>query len=206
MIYISMDLDENTLVWIGDPKPKLKALARIPNAPINFTWLDFGAHAGTHIDAPFYLFNDKWKSNEIPLELLNGDCQVLDLTEVDDMINLNHLKSKQIKSTRILLKTKNSYDDLKTYNPKHIALSEEAARYLVEKGVKLIGYDYQSFEREGKNVIHRIFMERDVICLDNLRLSQTEEKVYELILLPLKVIGIDAAPARAILKELKYEN
>ncbi len=206
MIDISMDLDENTLVWIGDPKPKLKALARIPNAPINFTWLDFGAHAGTHIDAPFYLFNDKWKSNEIPLELLNGDCQVLDLTEVDDMINLNHLKSKQIKSTRILLKTKNSYDDLKTYNPKHIALSEEAARYLVEKGVKLIGYDYQSFEREGKNVIHRIFMERDVICLDNLRLSQTEEKVYELILLPLKVIGIDAAPARAILKELKYEN
>lgn len=201
-----MDLDENTLVWIDDPKPKLKALARIPNAPINFTWLDFGAHAGTHIDAPFYLFNDKWKSNEIPLELLNGDCQVLDLTEVDDMINLNHLKSKQIKSTRILLKTKNSYDDLKTYNPKHIALSEEAARYLVEKGVKLIGYDYQSFEREGKNVIHRIFMERDVICLDNLRLSQTEEKVYELILLPLKVIGIDAAPARAILKELKYEN
>ena len=206
MIDISMDLDENTLVWIDDPKPKLKALARIPNAPINFTWLDFGAHAGTHIDAPFYLFNDKWKSNEIPLELLNGDCQVLDLTEVDDMINLNHLKSKQIKSTRILLKTKNSYDDLKTYNPKHIALSEEAARYLVEKGVKLIGYDYQSFEREGKNVIHRIFMERDVICLDNLRLSKTEEKVYELILLPLKVIGIDAAPARAILKELKYEN
>ena len=206
MIDISMELDENTLVWIDDPKPKLKALARIPNAPINFTWLDFGAHAGTHIDAPFYLFNDKWKSNEIPLELLNGDCQVLDLTEVDDMINLNHLKSKQIKSTRILLKTKNSYDDLKTYNPKHIALSEEAARYLVEKGVKLIGYDYQSFEREGKNVIHRIFMERDVICLDNLRLSQTEEKVYELILLPLKVIGIDAAPARAILKELKYEN
>ena len=206
MIDISMDLDENTLVWIDDPKPKLKALARIPNAPINFTWLDFGAHAGTHIDAPFYLFNDKWKSNEIPLELLNGDCQVLDLTEVDDMINLNHLKSKQIKSTRILLKTKNSYDDLKTYNPKHIALSEEAARYLVEKGVKLIGYDYQSFEREGKNVIHRIFMERDVICLDNLRLSQTEEKVYELILLPLKVNGIDAAPARAILKELKYEN
>ncbi len=206
MIDISMDLDENTLVWIDDPKPKLKALARIPNAPINFTWLDFGAHAGTHIDAPFYLFNDKWKSNEIPLELLNGDGQVLDLTEVDDMINLNHLKSKQIKSTRILLKTKNSYDDLKTYNPKHIALSEEAARYLVEKGVKLIGYDYQSFEREGKNVIHRIFMERDVICLDNLRLSQTEEKVYELILLPLKVIGIDAAPARAILKELKYEN
>ena len=206
MIDISMDLDENTLVWIDDPKPKLKALARIPNAPINFTWLDFGAHAGTHIDAPFYLFNDKWKSNEIPLELLNGDCQVLDLTEVDDMINLNHLKSKQIKSTRILLKTKNSYDDLKTYNPKHIALSEEAARYLVEKGVKLIGYDYQSFEREGKNVIHRIFMERDVICLDNLRLSQTEEKVYELILLPLKVIGIDAAPARAVLKELKYEN
>ena len=206
MIDISMDLDENTLVWIDDPKPKLKALARIPNAPINFTWLDFGAHAGTHIDAPFYLFNDKWKSNEILLELLNGDCQVLDLTEVDDMINLNHLKSKQIKSTRILLKTKNSYDDLKTYNPKHIALSEEAARYLVEKGVKLIGYDYQSFEREGKNVIHRIFMERDVICLDNLRLSQTEEKVYELILLPLKVIGIDAAPARAILKELKYEN
>ena len=203
IIDISMDLNEKTIVWVDDKQPKLIPIARKPTAPINFTWLDFGAHAGTHIDAPFYLFNDKWKSDEIPLEILNGDCQVLDLTNVTDLIEVKDLISKKITSTRILLKTRNSFDPLTQYNPKHIALSDKAAQYLASAGIKLIGFDYQSFERQGATDIHRIFMEKDIVCLDNLRLKETSEKKYYLICLPLKVVGIDAAPCRAVLMELK---
>lgn len=90
---------------------------------------------------------------------------------------------------------------MEKYNPKHVALSEEAAMYLRDLGIKLIGYDYQSFERNGDVNIHRIFMEKDIIALDNLRLKETQEKEYTLICLPIKVTGIDAAPSRAILIE-----
>lgn len=198
---ISMDLNEKTIVWIDDPQPQLKALARIPEAPVNFTWLDFGAHAGTHVDAPFYLFNDKWKSDEIPLDILNGDCEVIDVTDVDDIITVDDLKKHSITSKRILLKTKNSYDKMEKYNPLHVALSNEAAKYLRDLDIVLIGYDYQSFERNGAVNIHRIFMEKNIVCLDNLRLSETKEKNYKLLCLPLKVTGIDAAPTRAVLTE-----
>jgi arylformamidase len=201
IIDISMELNEKTIVWVQDEQPKLIPIARIPEAPINFTWLDFGAHAGTHIDAPYYLFNEKWKSDEVPFEILIGNCQVIDLTEVDDTINVEDLKKHNITSDKILLKTKNSFDPMKKYNPNHVALSIESAKYLRNLNIKLIGYDYQSFERNGEVNIHRIFMEDNIICLDNLRLADTQERNYKLICLPIKVTGIDAAPSRVILME-----
>lgn len=201
IIDISMELNEKTIVWVDDDQPKLIPIARKPEAPINFTWLDFGSHAGTHIDAPFYLFNEKWKSDEVPFDVLIGDCQVIDLTDVQNCITVQDLKKHNITSKRILLKTMNSYDNMEKYNPTHVALSTDAAEYLRNLEIKLIGYDYQSFERNGEVNIHKIFMEKDIICLDNLRLKDTEEKKYELICLPVKVTGIDAAPSRAILIE-----
>lgn len=202
IIDISMELNEKTIVWVDDEQPKLIPLARKPEAPINFTWLDFGAHAGTHIDAPYYLFNEKWKSDEVPFEVLLGDCQVIDLTDVEDFIEVEDLKRHNITCERILLKTQNSYDKMEKYNPNHVALSKEAAEYLRDLGIKLIGYDYQSFERNGAVDIHRIFMEKNIVALDNLRLKDAEEKLYKIICLPVKVTGIDAAPSRAILIEM----
>ncbi len=199
IIDISMELNEKTVVWVDDEQPKLIPIARKPEAPINFTWLDFGAHAGTHIDAPYYLFNEKWKSDEVPFDVLIGDCQVIDLTDCDDYIEVEDLKKHSITADKILLKTKNSYDNMEKYNPKHVALSKNGASYLRDLGIKLIGYDYQSFERNGAVDIHRIFMEKNIVALDNLRLKETKEKTYKLICLPVKVTGIDAAPSRAIL-------
>jgi len=201
IIDISMELNEKTIVWVDDNQPKLMPLARIPEAPVNFTWLDFGAHAGTHIDAPYYLFNDKWKSDEVPFDILIGESQVIDLTDVDNIIEVNDLKKHNITSDRVLLKTKNSYDVMEKYNPTHVALSIEAAKFLRDLGIKLIGFDYQSFERNGNTEVHRIFMEQNIIALDNLRLKDALERTYKLICLPIKVTGIDAAPSRAILIE-----
>ena len=88
---------------------------------------------------------------------------------------------------------------MKAYNPRHVAMSVDAADYLIAKGVTTIGYDYQSFEREGKNVLHTILLAKSVTVIDNLRLGHVPPGNYTLICLPLKVTGIDAAPARAIL-------
>lgn len=199
IIDISMELNEKTVVWTEDSQPQLKPVARIPEAPVNFTWLDFGSHAGTHVDAPYYLYNEKWTADQIPLDRLIGTTQVLDMTHVDDMITKEDLMKKEIKSEKVLIKTQCSYDPMEAYNPNHVALNVESAEYLIEQGVTTVGYDYQSFEREGKNELHTVFLSKSITLLDNLRLKDTEEKLYYMIALPLKVTGIDAAPTRAIL-------
>jgi arylformamidase len=201
IIDISMDLNERTVVWKDDAQPKLTPLARMPQASCNFTWLNFGAHAGTHIDAPYYLFNYKWTSDKVPFDRLIGRCQVLDLTDVKDIITKKDLIKHPIHKSMILLKTMNSYDKMERYDPLHIALSPDGAQYLIDEGVTVLGYDYQSFEREGRVDIHRMLMSKDIIVIDNLRLKDVKAKEYQLICLPIKVTGIDAAPARAILLE-----
>lgn len=201
VIDISMELNEKTVVWVQDPQPQLRPIARLPKDGCNFTWLDFGAHAGTHVDAPYYLFSDKWTADQIPLSRLIGPCQVMDLTAVDDMISLEDIKKIPLTQKKVLLKTKNSYDAMEKYNPNHVALSVEAAKYLLKKGVTTVGFDYQSFERDGANVLHTLFLKESVTLLDNLRLANAEGKDYQLICLPVKLTGIDGAPARAILVE-----
>jgi len=199
MIDISMDLNEKTIVWIADPQPQLKPILRRPKDPCNFTWFDFGAHAGTHVDAPFFLYSDKWTIDQIPLTRMIGKCQVLDLTNINDVITSEDLKKFKITKKIVLLKTKNSFDKMEKYNPKHIAMTVEAAEYIAKKRVTCLGYDYQSFEREGKNDVHDVFLSRNITLIDNLRLRNAEQKDYFLICLPIKVTGIDGAPARAIL-------
>jgi arylformamidase len=200
-IDISMELNANTLVWVEDKAPELIPLARQPEAPVNFTWLNFGAHAGTHVDAPYYLFQEKWTSDQIPLSRLMGPCQVLDLTQVESCIEIEDLQQIEIKHNKIFLKTKNSFDPLLEFHGQHITLSAKAAKYLVALGIETVGYDYQTFERGGSNEIHHIFLNESITLLDNLRLIDAEAKEYFLMCLPIKVTGIDAAPARAILFE-----
>ena len=200
-IDISMDLNANTLVWKEDKAPELIPLARQPESPVNFTWLNFGSHAGTHVDAPYYLFQDKWTSDQIPLSRLMGPCQVLDLTYVENSIEIGDIKKLNIRHKKIFLKTKNSFDLLLEFHGKHIVLSVEAAKYLVSIGIETVGYDYQTFEQGGSNDVHHVFLKKNVTLLDNLRLADTEAKDYFLICLPIKVTGIDAAPARALLFE-----
>lgn len=198
---ISMELDSNTLVWIDDKPPDLIPMARQPEAPVNFTWLSFGAHAGTHVDAPWYLFKDKWTSDQIPLSRLMGVCEVLDLCHVENEITAEDFKKIPIRHKKVFLKTRNSFDPLTEFHGNHVILSECAAEYLVNIGAETVGYDYQTFERSGENIIHKIFLQESITLLDNLRLADTKAQEYFLMCLPVKVKSIDAAPARALLFE-----
>lgn len=197
-IDISMPLNEQTVVWVDDPPPQLRPVLRQPEHEVNFTWLDFGAHAGTHVDAPFFLFADKPTADEIPLERLCGPCRVVDLTSIEGTITAADLAGLDL-TERVLIRTNNSHDPMETYNPAFVDMDLDAAVYLVSQGVTTIGYDYQSFERAGANVLHRYLLERQITLIDNLRLANAPAGDYLLLCLPIKVTGIDAAPCRALL-------
>ena len=204
-IDISLALNPDTVVWIEDSPPEFRAVCSRPEAPCNFTWLNFGAHAGTHVDAPYYLYADQWTCDQIPLERLNGRCQVLDLTHVEDTISVEDLEKETITEPIVLIKTKNSYNPMKVFNHRFIALSVPAAEYLKRRGVTTLGYDYLTFERDGANAVHDVFLKDNITLLDNLRLNEAEGKIYELLCLPVKITGIDAAPVRALLLEVDDE-
>lgn len=201
IIDISLALNEKTVVWTDDAQPELKPLLRTPADPVNFTWLSFGSHAGTHVDAPFFLYEDGWTADQIPFDRLVGKCQVLDLSGLQETIRAEDLKDITITENILLLKTANSFDPMVRHNARHVDMTVEAAEVLVSKGVRTLAYDYLSFERDGRNEVHEVFLSRAITVIDNVRLAAVEAGIYFLVCLPIKLTGTDGAPCRAILLE-----
>ena len=97
----------------------------------------------------------------------------------------------------MLLKTPNSrLWELDHFTRDFIRLDESGARFVVEHGLLLIGIDYLSIGDAGA---HRVLLEAGVVPLEGLDLSRVEPGPYELICLPLKLVGSDGGPARAVL-------
>jgi arylformamidase len=83
-----------------------------------------------------------------------------------------------------------------------VAISPDAARLVIERGVKLIGVDYLSVEAYGAagHPVHRALLGAGVVILEGLDFRRVTPGVYELLCLPLRVAGGDGAPCRAILR------
>lgn len=84
------------------------------------------------------------------------------------------------------------------------AVSESCARSLLGRGLRLLGVDAPSVDaRESKSLpVHKMLFSDNACILENLDLRRTPPGVYELMAFPLKVMSLDAAPVRAILREL----
>ena len=130
-----------------------------------------------------------------------------------DVITSQVLDSLPIprRTKRLLLRTKNSglWDDANgTFVREYATLNREAARWIVDRGIKLLGVDYLSVETYGDAgcPIHKTLLAGGVIIVESLNLSGISPGMYELICLPLKLTGAEAAPARAVLRVMKGEH
>ena len=83
----------------------------------------------------------------------------------------------------------------------YIYISEDAAEYLAEIGVKLVGIDYLSVEQYGaaRPAAHIILLKAGVVLVEGLNLSEVQPGHYDLICLPLLIRGGDGSPCRAVL-------
>jgi arylformamidase len=164
------------------------------------------AHTGTHIDAPNHFINDGKTVDEIPLSKLVGPTQVIKLSDSIEIIDEQIIEKMEIQKDipRILIKTKNSSLWGKTDNFQNdfVYLTPSGAKTLINKGIQLIGIDYLSIAsfQDGAPT-HRVLLENEVVILEGLNLSDIQPGIYEMICLPLNLIGTDGAPARVILIE-----
>lgn len=160
-------------------------------------------HTGTHVDGPRYFFKDAKTIDQFDLNKLIGECQVLDLTSIQEKITQKDLEKFDIKENQIILfKTKNSsLSNTGKWQNDFIYLDESGAEYLVNKKVKSIGTDYVALESRVGFPSHKILLKNEILIIEGLRLKDVEPKQYQLFCLPVKLIGLDAAFARAILIE-----
>ena len=164
--------------------------------------LSCNLHVGTHIDAPIHFIPGGATVEQLSLEQMNGACRVLDLTHVSEAVTAADLKRYQVEQgERILLKTRNSLLDADApFDYDFVYLAADGAQHLAECGSALVGIDALGIERrQPDHRTHTFLFQANSIILEGLRLAHVAAGRYTLILLPLALRGLEAAPARALL-------
>ena len=206
-IDVSVDVADELPVWPGSPAIRFeRSLALDAGDIANDTTLNFSVHTGTHIDAPLHFLPNGKSVDQIPLDTLIGPAYVAEVSNDVDAITIEVLESLALPSAtqRVLLKTRNSYlwaSGAQQFEPNFVALTAEAAGWVVDQGIAVIGIDYLSIQRfyDGPHT-HQILLGAEVVVIEGLNLSQVQPGHYELFCLPLRLKGIEGAPARVILK------
>jgi len=204
---ISLTIAPDMPIWPGDPHPSFTSLAQIAKGDLaNVTHLALCAHTGTHIDAPYHFLAEGAALESISLETLIGPAHVIEIPEVE-MITADVLCSVDIPASleRVLFKTRNAgiwERGEKVFQTDFVAIAPDAAAWLVEREIKLVGVDYLSVAPfSDPQPTHQILLRAGIVILEGLNLSEVHPGQYSLYCLPLKLDGIDGAPARAILIE-----
>ena len=202
---ISLPISESLVVWPGDPGVRITQSSHLDRGDgVTVSHLDMGAHTGTHVDAPCHFILGGAGVDSLDLEVLVGPALVVHAPEAGSLTT-EILEGLDIPpgTERLLFCTRNSEQwlrDDKEFYKAFVAISDDGARWLVERGVKLVGVDYLSVGAFGNTVpTHRILLGAGVIAVEGLNLNGIAPGTYQFVCLPLKIAGGDGAPARAIL-------
>jgi arylformamidase len=204
---ISLPVSESMVTWPGDPMVRISQRSHLDRGDVaTVSRLDLGAHSGTHVDAPVHFIPGASGVDALDLDVLIGPALVVHALE-HDALSAVALEGLAIPpgTERVLFRTRNSdrwARGERQFDESFVAVSEDGARWLVDRGIRLVGVDYLSISPFSDVVpTHRALLRAGVIPVEGLDLSQVIPGVYQLVCLPLKVLGGDGAPARVILMD-----
>ena len=197
---ISVPITPGMHVYDDNPSVRIESHSSIAKgAHANVSRLALGVHSGTHVDGPRHFIDGAAGTESLSLDTMVGHAFVVDATEVQADLGREELEQLDLPdgADRILLKTKNSeLWNRPSFTRDFIRLTGSGARYLIDRGVRLIGIDYLSI---GDEEAHRELLANGVVALEGLDLREVEPGSYELVCLPIRLEGSDGAPARAVL-------
>lgn len=200
-------------VWPGDTPPTREVLLDLRRGePLTLSTLHATVHLGAHADAPSHYGIEGAAIDERSLDYYIGPCQV---------VRIHAARGTRIKpqafdrarqrhgglAPRILIAT-GTFPDPTVFNQDFAALAPELLDWLHERGVRLVGVDTPSVDLfDSKDLpAHKRFLVHDMAILEGLLLRDVPEGFYELIALPLKLVGFDASPVRAVLRAAKRQG
>ncbi len=203
MIYdITPPISERLQVWPGDTPPRREILCHMTQgAPITLSTLHASVHLGAHADAPSHYGAEVPAIHERSLDFYLGPCQVMGVPVARSARITPDQVTGPIKAPRLLLAT-GTFPDPDRFNQDFAALAPDLVEFLHGQGVILIGIDTPSVDLfDSKDLpAHKMFLHHDMAILEGLLLREVPQGLYELIALPLKLVGFDASPVRAILR------
>jgi arylformamidase len=201
MIYdITPPITPRLAVWPGDTPPSREVLCDLARGDnITLSTLRATVHLGAHADAPSHYGLVAPDIESRNLDLYLGPCQVVHVSaKRKQRVKLEDI---EIKAPRLLLAT-GTFPNPEEFNTDFAAYDPAFIDWLHERGVRLIGIDTPSIDLfESKDLpSHQTVLMHDMAVLEGLLLHDVPEGLYELIALPLKLVGFDASPVRAILR------
>jgi arylformamidase len=201
---VTVPLSKDVPTFPGDPRFEMDFPHRIEDGkPYNVASLKLGAHSGTHVDAPFHFLRDGRTVDQLPLDVLMGQARVVALASRDVIRRADVQAAPLGGATRVLFKTRNSGTLRRPeFREDFVALAPEAAEWLVDAGVRLVGVDYLSVEAFGSKdfAAHHALLGAGVVIVEGLDLSDVPPGEYEMACLPLRIVGADGSPARVVLR------
>ncbi len=204
LIDVTVPLDANLPTYPGNTPFTLEPIKRIgQGGSSNVSSMHLSAHAGTHVDAPRHFFDNGAGTEALALDMLIGRTRVIEIGS-RKAIDAGALAATDVsEDLRVLIKTPNSrLWGSSTFDPKYAGLAESGARYLVDHGIKVVGVDYLSVEEFKKPgaPAHHVLLGAGVIIIEGLNLRDVDPGVYDMMCLPLRLVGSDGAPARVVLR------
>jgi arylformamidase len=200
---VSVAVRVGTPEWPGDAPFGCGWTARIADgATVNLSSISGSPHVGTHADAPLHV-RDGWPASDaLPLVAFMGDALVLDVSAcADGPLPIPADDRRLAGVERLLLRTGRTIAD-GVFPAAWPVLAVETAVALAARGLRLMGVDAPSVdERENRTLdVHRALFGGGAYVLENLDLRAVPEGRYELIAPPQRLVGLDAAPVRAVLR------
>jgi arylformamidase len=202
VIDVSVRLDGGTAVWPTSSGVRVERVSSLDRGdPANGSRVTMDVHAGTHVDAPLHFLPDGGAADALALEPLIGPAQVVD---VGDCRAVSALTLEQVVppgTERILLRTRNSRDGRRdVWHQDFVAMTLDAAIWSVRNNIRMVGTDYLSVQQFGESdETHRVLLQGGVAVVEGLDLTEVDPGRYTFVCLPLRLVGAEAAPARAIL-------
>jgi arylformamidase len=204
-IDVSVPLDANLPTYPGNTPFSLEPIKRIARGDSsNVSTLHMSAHAGTHVDAPRHFFDQGVGVEALPLEMLCGRTRVIEVNSRRGITAEDLAAAKLSEDVRVLIKTHNSrLWGTPQFHNDFTGVTDSGARYLVEHGIKVVGVDYLSVEvfKTPGAPAHHALLGAGTIVIEGLNLIEVEPAVYDMLCLPLRVVGSDGAPARVVLRK-----
>jgi arylformamidase len=202
IIDITPPISPSLAVWPGDTPVSREVLCELERgATVTLSTLRATVHLGAHADGPNHYGIGARSVDQQPLERYIGPCQVVRArVNRGERVTIECLSSMPT-AARVLIAT-GTFPDATRWNEDFAGLSPQLVDALADRGVVTIGIDTPSVDLFSSKDLpaHRRFLERDVAILEGLRLDGVAEGDYELIALPLPLVGFDASPVRAVLR------
>jgi arylformamidase len=202
MIDVSVPVSPSTVSWENESAPVIERVSSIEAGDgYNLSRLAFSVHTGTHVDAPSHFIESGGAVETLALDALIGPALVVDARDAENEIDAERVAHElPTGCQRVLFSTRNSgLWEEPGFCSDSVGISPRAASLLVERGIRLVGIDYLSV---GPPETHRELLSHNVVLLEGLDLRGVAAGRYRLLCLPLRIVGSDGAPARAVLTTL----